>query len=253
VLWNGTSRATTFVSAATLTAAIAGADIAAAGTAAVTVFNPAPGGGTSNAVNFTINAVPNVLYTDDFTRPAGVADPLSPWVASMGTWSVAGGVLRGSGSRKQYSYATMSPQTPWTDYTVQGRIQLPAGSFGGGIGGRMDPAAGSHYGAWVYPAGSAGGSNTLKLWKFRGWTDVGSGAPMQQVSLPAVGTGWHTLKLIFTGNRIVVEYDGSVVIDVTDLNFDSRPPYASGGISADWWTGALPYTVAVDDIAVVAR
>ncbi len=61
-----------------------------------------------------------------------------------------------------------------TDYTVQGNIQISnVMAFGGGIGGRVDPATGAHYGAWVYPAGSVGGPNMLKLWKFRTWTDLG--------------------------------------------------------------------------------
>jgi Tol biopolymer transport system component len=54
--WNGSARTTTFVSATQLTAAITASDIAAAGTANVTVVNPSPGGGTSNAVTFTIIA-----------------------------------------------------------------------------------------------------------------------------------------------------------------------------------------------------
>lgn len=54
VNWNGNARTTTFVSATRLTAAITAADIATAGTAAVTVVTPAPGGGTSNAQTFTI-------------------------------------------------------------------------------------------------------------------------------------------------------------------------------------------------------
>lgn len=56
VRWNGNNRTTTFVSATTLTAAITAADVQSAGTAAVTVFNPAPGGGTSGALSFTITA-----------------------------------------------------------------------------------------------------------------------------------------------------------------------------------------------------
>ncbi len=53
-----------------------------------------------------------------------------------------------------------------------------------------------------------GGSKMLKLWKFQGPTDLGSSEPMQQVDLPDVGTGWHTLKMTFTGNRILVYYNG---------------------------------------------
>jgi uncharacterized repeat protein (TIGR01451 family) len=54
VNWNGAARATTFVSPTQLTATIPATDIAAAGTASVTVVNPAPGGGTSAAATFII-------------------------------------------------------------------------------------------------------------------------------------------------------------------------------------------------------
>ncbi len=62
--WNGTAQTTTHVSANQLTATIPGADIATAGTAAVTVTNPGTPGGiygggtspeTSNSMTFTIN------------------------------------------------------------------------------------------------------------------------------------------------------------------------------------------------------
>ncbi len=56
VRWNDVGRATTFVSATQLTASIPASDIAAAGTAQVTVVNPAPGGGASGGLAFTINA-----------------------------------------------------------------------------------------------------------------------------------------------------------------------------------------------------
>ena len=46
VSWNGANRTTTFVSATQLTAAIPAADIAATGSASVTVQNP--GGAISN-------------------------------------------------------------------------------------------------------------------------------------------------------------------------------------------------------------
>ena len=73
---------------------------------------------------------------------------------------------------------------------------------------------------------------------------------MHQVTLPDVGTGWHTLQMTFIGNRILVYYEGELKIDVTDVNYDNQAPYISGGISADWWTGSLPYTIAVDNISV---
>ncbi|HET6178189.1 MAG TPA: FG-GAP-like repeat-containing protein [Candidatus Sulfotelmatobacter sp.] len=54
VKWNGAALTTTFVSSSKLTAAVPVTAIATAGTAAVTVTNPAPGGGTSNPVAFAV-------------------------------------------------------------------------------------------------------------------------------------------------------------------------------------------------------
>ena len=55
VRWNGLDRVTAVGSATQLQASIPAADIAAAGTARVTVYNPPPGGGTSGASTFTVN------------------------------------------------------------------------------------------------------------------------------------------------------------------------------------------------------
>jgi Tol biopolymer transport system component len=65
VLWDGNARPTTFVSATRLTANILASDLAARGTAQVEVRNPAPGGGTSNALTFTID--PPVVPTPGIT------------------------------------------------------------------------------------------------------------------------------------------------------------------------------------------
>jgi len=72
--WNGSSRTTTYVSSTQLTASITAADIATAGTANVTVVNPAPGGGTSQAATFTTNnAVPSVTSLSPPSATAGGA------------------------------------------------------------------------------------------------------------------------------------------------------------------------------------
>ncbi len=52
--FNGISRATTFVSATQLSVPMAAADVAANATISVTVSNPTPGGGVSNAVSFKV-------------------------------------------------------------------------------------------------------------------------------------------------------------------------------------------------------
>lgn len=55
--WNGSDRASTRLSDTVLKTAVPMSDLAQPGTAQVTVFNPAPGGGTSSAITFTIEAV----------------------------------------------------------------------------------------------------------------------------------------------------------------------------------------------------
>jgi len=54
VLWNGSARVTSYAGSTQLTATILAADIASASTAQVTVSNPAPGGGISGSLPFTI-------------------------------------------------------------------------------------------------------------------------------------------------------------------------------------------------------
>jgi hypothetical protein len=54
VQWNGSPRPTTYVSATQLTAAVSALDLAAGGPISVTVLNPAPGGGVSGALTFTV-------------------------------------------------------------------------------------------------------------------------------------------------------------------------------------------------------
>jgi hypothetical protein len=63
VKWNGSARVTSFVSPTKLTAAISASDIASARTVLITVSNPVPGGGTSDAVSFGIStATPTLSF-----------------------------------------------------------------------------------------------------------------------------------------------------------------------------------------------
>ena len=62
VRWDGTDLSTTFASSTQLVADVLASHIATAGTVNVTVFNPAPGGGTSGAIAFTINASKKEIF-----------------------------------------------------------------------------------------------------------------------------------------------------------------------------------------------
>jgi hypothetical protein len=56
VRWNGNGRPTNYTSPTQLSATIPATDIASPGTAAISVFNTTPGGGTSNSLTFTIGS-----------------------------------------------------------------------------------------------------------------------------------------------------------------------------------------------------
>jgi len=73
VNFGGSALATMFVSSNLLTAVIPAASVASTGTPAVTVTNPAPGGGTSRAINFTITglAPPTISNLYPICVPAG--------------------------------------------------------------------------------------------------------------------------------------------------------------------------------------
>jgi parallel beta-helix repeat protein len=76
VCWGGKARRTTFVSATTLQATIAGSDIAKPGYGSITVVSPAPGGGTSAALVFTARS------------PVPVIKSVSPARATAGSSSM---------------------------------------------------------------------------------------------------------------------------------------------------------------------
>jgi hypothetical protein len=99
VNFNGTAHTTTFVSATQITASILATDVAAAGTVPITVTNPAPGGGTSNAVTFTINAIAtNPLPTVTLLQPSSVAAGSAAFPITVnGTGFAAGAIVNFNG------------------------------------------------------------------------------------------------------------------------------------------------------------
>ncbi len=75
VQWNGVARATTYVGATRLTAVISASDIGSAGTAAVTVLTPSPGGGTSGSISLSIGSA---VSSGPVPVPAPALVSLSP-------------------------------------------------------------------------------------------------------------------------------------------------------------------------------
>jgi hypothetical protein len=163
---------------------------------------------------------------------------------------VTNGILS-AGLNSTRTYAFVYLTNVWSNYSVQAQFQFPAGGYGGGIGGYVNPATGAHYAAWIYPESSAGGSRVLKLIKFQTWSTWGyngsSYTPMQQALLTSVGTGWHTLQLALTNNHIAVLFDATQVMSVTD---NEAAPYTSGGVSVDMWTDSTRYLLSADNVVV---
>jgi hypothetical protein len=87
VNWNGSPLATIYVNGTTLTASVPATDIDTSGIAAVTVTNPAPGGGPSTVLSFAINA--NTLplisvnaFLSVFTTEAGTPSATQSYTVS---------------------------------------------------------------------------------------------------------------------------------------------------------------------------
>ena len=126
VRWNGSDRPTTSNGSINgLIAQISASDIAAAGTAAVTVFNPAPGGGSSNALTFTI--------TTGAVDPQSIAvDPAGKfaYVASSGCNGGGGGyVSMYTINPTTGALASIGPPVPSNDEFTDSVTVDPSGKF----------------------------------------------------------------------------------------------------------------------------
>lgn len=100
IKWNGVALTTTYVSATQLTALVPRNTIIAAGSVAVTVFSPAPGGGTSSASTFTITAAALPALTS-----------LSPNSITVGTGDfnlIAQGVNFANGATLQWNGSALA-------------------------------------------------------------------------------------------------------------------------------------------------
>ena len=126
VRWNGQDRVTTFVTATQLTAQIPASDVANIGTANVTVFNPAPGGGTSASQTFTIqscNPVPSI----DSVAPNTIVVNTAFRVTVNGSNFRPASVVRWEGLNRPTTYVNetqLTAQIPVSDVTSTGTFDV---------------------------------------------------------------------------------------------------------------------------------
>ena len=106
---NGSNRTTTFVSHTQLTAAIPASDLATGALLSVTVFTPAPGGGTSAAATFTVNnPVPSI---SSISPPLVIALGGNFTLTVNGSGFVAGSVVQYDGSPRPTTFVSATQLT----------------------------------------------------------------------------------------------------------------------------------------------
>jgi uncharacterized protein (TIGR03437 family) len=143
VRWNGQDRTTTYMSSSQLTASIPATDIAVAGNVSVTVFSPAPGGGTSNAVNFTVTP-PNPVPQITSISPNQALEGSAGFTLTVnGTGFVSTSLVRFDGQDRPTTFVSaqqLTAQIPATDVAVAGAANVTVFSPTPG-GGVSNPAA----------------------------------------------------------------------------------------------------------------
>ena len=128
VRFNGADRTTTYVSATQLTASIPAGDLTTAGTYNITVFNPTPGGGTSNAQILNVNAPNNPVPTTASISPTSKTVGDGDFILTVdGTNFIATSVVRFNGADRTTTYVSATQLTasiPAGDLTTAGTYNI---------------------------------------------------------------------------------------------------------------------------------
>jgi Concanavalin A-like lectin/glucanases superfamily/Domain of unknown function (DUF1929)/IPT/TIG domain len=244
VQWNGQARTTAFLSATQLTASISASDIAAAGTASVTVRNP--NGAISNALTFTITSASSGLVAHwKFDEGAGTTAADSSGNGHTGTltngpiWTTGqlGGALQFDGTNDSVACGANVPamkfaasdsftESAWVFPTKTGAWQgvftysrnaspwhgiwISASNqwgFGGGSGTNLNGPA-VNFNAWTHVVAVQTGSSGRKLYV--------NGVEVASDTLPQAANG--TGACLIGGAGGVSEFFGGRIDDVRLYN-----------------------------------
>jgi len=132
VRFNDQERSTIYVNSTQLTAQILASDLTRQGASAITVFNPPPGGGVSNTVNFTVHPVPTTRISFNPANPRpndNVTINLSgAWptgcVPTLPELAVVGSEIRISTSNSSQVCTLVV-----TDWTLSVQQKFPVGNY----------------------------------------------------------------------------------------------------------------------------
>jgi len=119
VTWNGTARATTYVSAAQLQFTLQASDVAAGGSAQVSVSNPAPGGGAASPTQITI--VYPLPIINSLNPPAVAAGGPALTLTINGTGFAPTSVVQYNGVARATSYVN-STTVPLENLEISERM-----------------------------------------------------------------------------------------------------------------------------------
>jgi 6-phosphogluconolactonase (cycloisomerase 2 family) len=268
VRWNGSDRPTSSDAINGLVAQISASDIAAAGTAAVSVFNPAPGGGTSNSLTFTTTSGtvdPQSIALDSagkfaYVANAGCNDSVN--YVSMYTINPTTGALTSIGPPETSDddgsdFVTVDPLgkfayvTNWGDWeTSDGSVlaytinpTTGALTLTGAIVGDnpsfccfnsvvVDPS-----GKFAYVANGGGGSTTLSMYTINATTGA-------LTSIGTIATGGDPVSVAVdpAGKFAYVANSSSNNVSMYTINATTGALTSAGTVAA----GTQPVSVAVD-------
>ena len=224
VNFGGAAPSTTFVNSTQLTVAISAATIGIAGTVGVTVINPAPGGGTSNDVNFTITNPTNPGPMIYFLDPSGAAvgGPAFTLVVS-GSDYLASSIVQWNGSDRPTTFVNstqLSAQISASDISATGiaAVTVFTPTPGGGTSnsftftiarGGVSPQsiAVDPTGKFAYVANSA--SNNVSMYTIDGTTGA-----LTPIGLIPAGSGPVSIAVHPTGKFVYVANE-SILNDLT--------------------------------------
>jgi subtilisin len=248
VRWNGWPRSTAFVSSTQLRAAIDAADISALGTAQVSVFTAAPGGGTSAALPFTI-APPPSLTVSSTTAVAGQSVTVTllnglggstDWLAFAASSAANTSYLQSTYVGSGVSTRTWTVTMPATAGTYEFRLFLNNSYTRAATSPAITVLPGPPVLTTLSPAGAAAGSAAFSL------TVAGSGFVANSFvswnGSPRSTTYVSSTQLQAAIAAADVAAPGTAKVTVT-----TPPAGGSGGTSA-----ALPFTIGTPTLSVSA-
>ena len=283
VNWNGSARKTTFVNGSELKASILSSDIARAGTASVTVANPAPGG-SSNVEFFevTLHSLSMAL-----TGPTDFPTGVSPVSATTGDFNADGKLdlaVANAGNTGQTS-TTVSillgngdgTFEPHVDYQVGNNpVAAAVGDFNGD--GKLDLAVTNVFSDTVsillgngdgtfqthrdYATGSEPGAVVAADFNGDGKLDVAlTHFSANNVSI-LLGNGDGTFQAYVDygagsgpASMVVGDFNGDANLDLTVADYSSNSVgvllgNGEGGFqpAANYAAGAFPYWIGVGDL-----